>query len=50
VNLDATPAGDHVIRAVGTDINGNRRQFSSVHVLFGGPGSNCFIRRRSTTR
>jgi len=48
VNLDATPKGEHVLRAVGTDINGNRRQFSSVRVVFGGPGSNCIVRRRAS--
>lgn len=48
VNLDATPKGEHVLRAVGTDINGNRRQFSSVRVLFNGPGLNCFTRRRAS--
>ncbi len=48
VNLDATPKGEHVLRAVGTDITGNRRQFSSVRVVFGGPGQNCFVRRRSS--
>jgi len=49
VNLDATPKGEHVLRAVGTDILGNRRQFSSVRVVFGGPGQNCFVRRRAST-
>ena len=48
VNLDATPKGEHVLRAVATDILGNRRQFASVHVVFGGPGFNCFIRRRAS--
>ena len=47
VNLDATTAGQHVLRAVGTDINGNRLQFASQPILFGGPGKNCFTRRRS---
>lgn len=47
VNLDNTPRGEHLIRAVGTDVNGNRRQFASQRVLFPGPGSNC-IRRRAT--
>ena len=46
VNLDQTPKGLHVIRAVGTDVNGNRRQFASVSVQFAGPGSNCVVRRR----
>lgn len=48
VNLDATPKGEHVLRAVATDILGNRRQISSVRVLFGGPGANCFTRRRAS--
>lgn len=48
VNLDATSKGEHVLRAVGTDILGNRRQFSSVRVFFGGPGQNCFVRRRAS--
>ena len=48
VNLDATPKGEHILRAVGTDILGNRRQFASVRVVFGGPGFNCFIRRRAS--
>jgi hypothetical protein len=49
VNLDQTPKGLHTIRAVGTDVNGNRRQFASVTVNFPGPGSNCVIRRRTTS-
>jgi len=48
VNLDSTSKGEHVLRAVGTDILGNRRQFASVRVVFGGPGFNCFVRRRSS--
>jgi hypothetical protein len=47
VNLDQTPKGEHVIRAVGTDASGNRRQFASTRVLFGGPGANCVTRRRA---
>jgi hypothetical protein len=50
VNLDTTAAGEHVIRAVGTDINGNRSQFASQRVIFGGPGKNCFTRRRTSSR
>ncbi len=46
VNLDNTARGEHVIRAVGTDVNGNRRQFASQRVLFPGPGLNCVQRRR----
>ena len=48
VNLDSTPRGEHLLRAVGTDANGNRRQFSSVRVLFNGPGQNCTTRRRAS--
>jgi hypothetical protein len=47
VNLDQTPRGEHLIRAVGTDASGNRRQFASSRVLFPGPGANCVVRRRS---
>lgn len=50
VNLDATPRGEHVLRAVGTDALGNRRQFASQRVFFNGPGSNCSNRRRSAGR
>jgi hypothetical protein len=50
VNFDTTDAGVHVIRAVGTDVNGNRRQFASQRVIFGGPGKNCFTRRRTSSR
>lgn len=46
-NLDATTKGVHVLRAVGTDVNGNRRQFSSQQILFPGPGSNCVARRKA---
>jgi hypothetical protein len=47
VNLDATPRGEHILRAIGTDIFGNRRQFSSQRMFFPGPGANCTVRRRS---
>jgi hypothetical protein len=46
VNLDATTAGQHLLRAVGTDSLGNRVQFAAVPILFGGPGKNCTNRRR----
>ena len=48
VNLDLITKGVHVLRAVGTDVNGTRRQFSSQNVLFPGPGFNCVARRRSS--
>ncbi len=47
VNLDSTSKGDHIMRAVGTDSLGNRRQFASQKIFFPGPGSNCTQRRRS---
>lgn len=50
VNLDQTPRGEHILRAVGTDSLGNRRQFASQRVFFAGPGFNCTNRRRSVGR
>jgi len=50
VNLDQTPKGLHTLRAVGTDVLGNRRQFASINVLFNGPGQNCFVRRRTASK
>lgn len=50
VNLDATPRGERVLRAVGTDIFGNRRQFASMRIFFPGPGQNCSVRRRAVGR
>jgi len=47
--LDTTARGNHVLRAVGTDANNTRRQFTSLNVFFPGPGQNCFNRRRSTS-
>ncbi|HVT44446.1 MAG TPA: hypothetical protein VMT00_08650 [Thermoanaerobaculia bacterium] len=50
VNLDATSRGNRVLRAVATDILGNRRQFASKTIFFNGPGQNCTARRRATKR
>jgi hypothetical protein len=50
VNLDQTTKGEHVLRAVGTDIFGNRHQFAIQRVFFNGPGLNCTNRRRSSAR
>lgn len=50
VNLDQVPAGNQTIRAIGTDSVGNRRQFASRVINFGGPGQNCTQRRRSAKR
>lgn len=46
VNLDQVSQGDHLLRAIATDANGNRRQIASQAVYFGGPGRNCTTRRR----
>jgi len=50
VNLDQTTKGLHNIRVVGTDANGNRRQFASQQVLFPGPGLNCTKRRATALK
>jgi hypothetical protein len=47
VSLAANLAGDHVLRAVGTDINGNRRQFASQRIFFGPNFQNNCVRRRA---
>lgn len=49
VNLDQTSRGDHILRAIGTDIFGTRRQFASQRVFFSGPGQNCVARRRTAS-
>jgi hypothetical protein len=50
VNLDLTTRGEHTLRAVGTDILGNRRQFASQRIFFPGPGGNCSSRIRAVGR
>lgn len=50
VNMDQTTAGLHHLRAIGTDLQGNRRQFASVPVQFPGAPFNCVGRRRITKR
>lgn len=48
VNLDQTARGERTLRAIGTDVFGNRRQFASKRIFFPGPGNgNCSVRRRS---
>lgn len=46
VNLDQTARGEQTLRAVATDVAGNRRQFASQTVFFNGPGRNCVNRVR----
>jgi hypothetical protein len=50
VNLDNTAAGEQTLRAIGTDIVGNRRQFASKRIFFPGPGQNCTTPRRRSVR
>jgi hypothetical protein len=46
VNLDNTARGEYQLRAIGTDILGNRRQFAMKRLFFPGPGQNCTTPRR----
>ncbi len=46
VNLDSTARGEYQLRAIGTDILGNRRQFAMKRLYFPGPGQNCIVPRR----
>ena len=50
ITLDNETRGEHLLRGVGTDIFGNRRQFWSKEVFFPGPGENCTHRKRGTRR
>jgi hypothetical protein len=50
VNLDDTHEGEHHLRAIGTDIFGNRRQFWTREIHFPGPGENCTHRKRGARR
>ncbi len=50
VNLDEVSQGQHVIRVVATDVDGNRRQIASQTLYFPGPGDNCTARRRGLRR
>jgi hypothetical protein len=50
VNLDTTARGEQTLRAIGTDILGNRRQFASKPLFFPGPGQNCQTPRRRAVR
>lgn len=50
VNLDALPAGEYQLRAIGTDALNVRRQFAMKRLYFSGPGSNCTVPRRRAVR
>jgi len=50
LNLDATAAGEHTLRVVGTDVAGNIRQFDSQRIFFPGPPNNCVVPRTHAVR
>lgn len=50
VELDDTPAGEHILRAIATDRDNNRRQIASEMLNFPGPGDNCVDRRKGIRR
>lgn len=51
VNLDNVTEGEHLLRAVARDVDGNQRQFDSMVQHFPGPDEgNCRARRRLTKR
>ena len=50
VNLDNTARGEHLLRAIGTDALGQRRQFAFKRIFFSGPGQNCTVPRRRSVR
>ncbi|HEX8170123.1 MAG TPA: hypothetical protein VF824_06255 [Thermoanaerobaculia bacterium] len=50
VNFDTLTAGTRVLRAIGTDINNNRRQFAAKPIYFPGPGQNCITPKRRSVR
>ncbi len=50
VNLDDTARSTQAIRAIATDVHGNRYQFAASDVYFPGPGQNCTNRRRTVTK
>ncbi|HEX6178025.1 MAG TPA: hypothetical protein VF057_06675 [Thermoanaerobaculia bacterium] len=50
VNLDTTARGEHLLRAIGTDALGNRRQFAFKRIFFPGSPNNCITPRRRAVR
>jgi len=50
VNLDNTAKGEHLLRAIGTDILGQRRQFAFKRIYFPGAPNNCTIPKRRSVR
>lgn len=50
VNLDATAKGEHLLRAIGTDALGQRRQFAFKRIYFPGAPNNCVVPKRRAVR
>ena len=50
VNLDATARGEHLIRAIGTDALGQRKQFAFKRMFFPGSPNNCIVPKRRAVR
>jgi hypothetical protein len=49
-NLDTTAAGEHLLRAIGTDVLGQRRQFAFKRIYFPGTPNNCIVPKRRAVR
>lgn len=50
VNLDTTAKGEHLLRAIGTDALGQRRQFAFKRMYFPGSPNNCTVPKRRAVR
>lgn len=50
VNLDSIARGEHLLRAIGTDILGQRRQFAFKRIFFPGTPNNCTVPKRRAVR
>jgi len=50
VNLDSTARGEHLLRAIGTDALGQRKQFAFKRLFFNGAPNNCTVPRRRSVR
>jgi hypothetical protein len=50
VNLDTTAKGEHLLRAIGTDALGQRKQFAFKRLYFPGSPNNCTVPKRRAVR
>jgi len=50
VNLDSTARGEHLLRAIGTDALGQRKQFAFKRLFFPGSPNNCTVPKRRAVR